>query len=198
MPDKIKIPDVIERFVSYYTKNPVWGSLHIVLDDGNVEDQFLHFCIAHAEEKNDQEGAELGKILLQMSKTQRSKLPYSVDEFLTQRNQKQKETIMLNQDWLSELLTETESENPGTEAYQLQQLVKAFEDVMPEYTGLQGEELINFSENEDPSIEIGRLRNGLTDMAKYLSESQRIEIDNSVQVEVMKEVNAEFGVKPRI
>jgi hypothetical protein len=72
---KPTIPEVFDRFAAYYRKNPVWGSLHIVLDDGNVRDEDVQFCIDRAESNGDSEGAELGRILLRMSKTQRKKLP---------------------------------------------------------------------------------------------------------------------------
>jgi hypothetical protein len=73
---KPTIPEVIERFREYHRKpgNLAWGSLHIVLDDGNVEDAHVAFCVEHAEAQGDTEGAELARILLAMSKTQRSKI----------------------------------------------------------------------------------------------------------------------------
>ena len=70
----ITVPDVIERFKNYHLDNPVWGSLHIVLEDFNVEDSHVQSCIEYAEQNGDTEGAELGKILLQLSKSQRYKL----------------------------------------------------------------------------------------------------------------------------
>lgn len=83
---KPSIPDVVERFAHYFEDdNGVWGSLHIVLDDGNVENHSVEYCIDYAEEKGDQEGAELGRILLQLSRTQRLKLPKKVDEFIRNR-----------------------------------------------------------------------------------------------------------------
>jgi hypothetical protein len=73
---KIKIPDVVERFQKYFDKNPTWGKLHIVLDDNNVEDRHIQFCIDSALDSNDLEAVELGLILLNMTKTQRLKLPH--------------------------------------------------------------------------------------------------------------------------
>jgi hypothetical protein len=76
--DKPTIPEVFDRFYAYYEKNPVWGSLHVVLDDGNLEDSTIRWCIDRAEKGGyrppDPEGAELGRILLRMSRTQRSRL----------------------------------------------------------------------------------------------------------------------------
>ncbi len=71
---KIIIPQVIDRFREYHQKNLAWGSLHIVLDDFNVSNNSVDFCINYALENKDMEGAELAKILRQMSTTQRKRL----------------------------------------------------------------------------------------------------------------------------
>ena len=77
---KPTIPEVAELFARYYEQpgNAVWGSLHIVLDDGNVDDSNVVFCIGEAEQRGDDEGKRLAEILLRMSKTQRRKLPTAV------------------------------------------------------------------------------------------------------------------------
>ena len=67
-------PALIERFNKYHYRHCAWGSLHIVLDDFNLEDQHVKFCIQYAKEQGDTEGAELGELLLQMSETQRAKV----------------------------------------------------------------------------------------------------------------------------
>lgn len=54
--------------------NSVGGSLHIVLDDGNVDDDSVRHCIEWARERADLAGVELGEMLLRMSRTQRKKL----------------------------------------------------------------------------------------------------------------------------
>lgn len=69
---------MIDKFINYYQKHPAWGSLHIVLSDGNIKDHSVQSCIELAEQNHDYEGAELAKLLLIMSKTQRKKLPYLV------------------------------------------------------------------------------------------------------------------------
>lgn len=76
-----QIPDVTERFHQYWILNPIWGSLHIVLEDGNVNDNNVEFCHKWAVEHGDIEGVKLALILLKMSKTQRKKLPKKVEEF---------------------------------------------------------------------------------------------------------------------
>lgn len=71
---KPSIPDVLPRFVAYYRDHPAWGALHVVLDDGNVEDVFVRGCAEYAREQADVEGEALADILLRMSRTQRGKI----------------------------------------------------------------------------------------------------------------------------
>ena len=66
--------DVVDRFTAYHTLHGAWGSLHVVLDDGNVDDCFVRECAAFAEAQGDAEGFHLAQILMVMSKTQRRKL----------------------------------------------------------------------------------------------------------------------------
>lgn len=63
------------RFANYLSKNPSWGSLHIVLADNNIRDSDVQFCIDQAREEGDTEGEYLGKVLLTLSKSQRYNLP---------------------------------------------------------------------------------------------------------------------------
>ena len=60
----------------YYSKpgNGAGGSLHIVLDDGNLDNKDILFCREWAEKENDADGVVLADVLLSMSKTQRKKL----------------------------------------------------------------------------------------------------------------------------
>ena len=73
---KLSVPDVLLLVREYYSKpgNGAGGSLHIALDEGNVKDGHINSCIEYALERGDAEGAVLGEILLDMSKTQRMKL----------------------------------------------------------------------------------------------------------------------------
>lgn len=75
---KPTIPEVRDRFAAYHEApgNGVWGSLHIVLEEGNVRDCHIAASIDWAEERGDREGVELLRILLRMSTTQRKKLAY--------------------------------------------------------------------------------------------------------------------------
>lgn len=70
----VTIPDVIDRFRAYHDVHLAWGSLHVVLDDGNIGDDSVRGCIGYAQEVGDVEGEALARILLTMSKTQRLKI----------------------------------------------------------------------------------------------------------------------------
>lgn len=73
---KPTIPEVLARFAAYHVRveNLAWGSMHIALDDHNVDDDSVRFCIDDAIAKGDVEGEALARILLTMSKTQRLKI----------------------------------------------------------------------------------------------------------------------------
>lgn len=73
-PRKPTLPEVLPAFVNYHDEHLAWGSLHIVLDDGNVDDDSVIFSANHALEDGDLFGYALALMLLQMSKTQRKKL----------------------------------------------------------------------------------------------------------------------------
>lgn len=74
--EKPTIPEVLPLVRDYYAMpdNGAGGSLHIVLDDGNVEDGSVEFCRDWAVDHDDHDGELLAEVLLRMSKTQRSKL----------------------------------------------------------------------------------------------------------------------------
>ena len=66
----------IQDIRDYYEKdgNAAGGNLHIVLDDGNLDDGSILFCINNCIERNDVDGLRLCKILFACSMTQRGKL----------------------------------------------------------------------------------------------------------------------------
>jgi hypothetical protein len=72
--NSLSVAEVTDRFRAYREANPTWGTLHIVLDDGNVRDKHVRSCIESALEQGDTEGHELACLLLGMSTTQRQKL----------------------------------------------------------------------------------------------------------------------------
>jgi hypothetical protein len=73
---KPTVPEV-QPLVEAYRALPgniVGGSLHVVLDDGNVDDKSIGYCLNAAREDGDEDGAAIAQVLLRMSKTQRRKV----------------------------------------------------------------------------------------------------------------------------
>ena len=68
--------EVSKLVKDYYAKpdNLVGGNLHVVLDDGNIQDYHIELCLKQAEEERDEDGIILAKALLEMSLTQRKKI----------------------------------------------------------------------------------------------------------------------------
>ena len=73
MSDRPTVPEVLPLVRAYYAKpgNEAGGNLHIVLDDGNVEDSSIRFCVEGSVREMDLDGVSLCQKLLAMSKTQR-------------------------------------------------------------------------------------------------------------------------------
>ena len=71
---KPTILDVLPMIVSYYGNNPAGGCLHLILDDGNIGDDSVRFCLNQAINCGDVDAEYIAKKLLLMSKTQRRKL----------------------------------------------------------------------------------------------------------------------------
>lgn len=74
--ERPSVLDVHPLVKAYYARpgNGVGGSLHLVLDDGNVSDDDVRFCIRAARDRADIHGYQIGVLLLSMSRTQRKKL----------------------------------------------------------------------------------------------------------------------------
>lgn len=74
----MNISDVLPLLKEYCSRegNSVGGNLHIVLDDGNIEDDNIAFCLRQCLYSNpmDNLGAALCHLLKDMSKTQRKKI----------------------------------------------------------------------------------------------------------------------------
>jgi hypothetical protein len=61
----------IELCKHYYQNNGSGGSLHIILEDGNLENAHINWCAGFACAINDNEGSDIANLMLLMSKTQR-------------------------------------------------------------------------------------------------------------------------------
>lgn len=73
---KPTIPEVLPLVKAYVRKpgNEVGGSLHIILDDHNIDDKSCWFCYGFAAGKDDKDGIKIAELLTRMSKTQRLKI----------------------------------------------------------------------------------------------------------------------------
>jgi len=73
---KPTIPDIMPLLEAFAEApgNSMGGCLHIVLEDGNTENEHVQWCVDHAIEKGDELGAAVAKVMLAMSRTQRRKL----------------------------------------------------------------------------------------------------------------------------
>jgi hypothetical protein len=81
------IPLALPMVAKIYAHHAAGCCWHIVLDDYNVDNDSVDFCIKHNEEEDCPLEAckQLGPIMLVMSKTQRLKLAKSWYEFIPRR-----------------------------------------------------------------------------------------------------------------
>jgi len=85
----ILTPELIGRFASYQEDSTVqgcvhygeWGSLHIVLADGNTEKSSATFCREWSQKIGDREGEQLAGLMEQMSGSQRGRISRKVREY---------------------------------------------------------------------------------------------------------------------
>ncbi len=61
----------MEMVRHYYQTECTGGTMHIVLDDGNLDDSDLYFCWGYANGVSDNEGADLATLMLAMTLKQR-------------------------------------------------------------------------------------------------------------------------------
>jgi hypothetical protein len=62
-----------ERIRAFMRQHPAGCCLHIVLDDGNLENGFVDYCLEYATTNGHEECMAVAKIVQRMSKTQRKK-----------------------------------------------------------------------------------------------------------------------------
>lgn len=68
-------PDVAKQIAAYYAKpgNGAAGHCHIVLDDENIRDDHVQWCLERCEQEGDADGASLMRTFLGMKRTARIK-----------------------------------------------------------------------------------------------------------------------------
>lgn len=73
-PKRPTVPEVLPMIQGLFARHAAGCCLHSVLEEGNVRDADVDFCIAWAEKAGHVVCADLGRTLRRMSKTQRGKL----------------------------------------------------------------------------------------------------------------------------
>lgn len=79
-PDRPTVPDVLPLVRRLYQLDGAGGPLHIVLDDYNIDDGSIQFCLDALCDETDYDGEtvmlsrEIGTMLLQMTLTQRRRV----------------------------------------------------------------------------------------------------------------------------
>jgi hypothetical protein len=71
---KPTVPEVLPLARAIYARNHVGCCLHIVLDDENVGDGDVQFCLEQAVKREHKDCEELARKLLSMTRTQRRKI----------------------------------------------------------------------------------------------------------------------------
>lgn len=64
----------LDKFKAYKRSQGAWGNLHIVMDDKNIKNNHVQWCLEQCKKKGDAAGLELAEILVGLSKSQRIKL----------------------------------------------------------------------------------------------------------------------------
>ena len=77
--DKDWFEPFIELVKEYYIDNCTGGSLHIVLDDGNLSNSSIDWCAGYACGKDDDEGNDIANLMGWMTMKQRRKVYNSYD-----------------------------------------------------------------------------------------------------------------------
>lgn len=58
----------------YHERELAWGNLHIALDDGNLEDDHIKYCLQAALDDMDGDGAVIANYLLKLSEAERANM----------------------------------------------------------------------------------------------------------------------------
>ncbi len=68
------VPEVLPLVQAIYERHCAGCCLHILTDDGNVEQSSADFCLARAQEAGHADCLGAAEMLVQMSSTQRTKI----------------------------------------------------------------------------------------------------------------------------
>jgi hypothetical protein len=71
---KPTVPDVLPLVNAVYARHCAGCCLHILTDDGNVDNDHAAFCLTSAQERGHADCLAAAEMLVQMSRTQRRKV----------------------------------------------------------------------------------------------------------------------------
>jgi hypothetical protein len=73
-----RVPEVLTLVQKYYSKNgnEAGGNCHIALDDGNLSDRSLQFCVERCQESSDWDGKHIMELMLLMTRSQRRRIRF--------------------------------------------------------------------------------------------------------------------------
>jgi hypothetical protein len=71
------VRSLVDKIQHFYLREPCGGCLHIVLDDQNVTDENIAFCIMAAYQQRDWEALEIISAMAQLTVEQRETIVYS-------------------------------------------------------------------------------------------------------------------------
>jgi hypothetical protein len=80
LPLSSKVTDLVGRFYAYHVKHRGWRNLSLVLEDFKTDDNSVAHCIRIAIDRGDPEGEKLGKLLFGMSRKERRRISWLVEE----------------------------------------------------------------------------------------------------------------------
>ena len=80
-PDRPSVPEVLPLVLAYLRTagNSTGGSLHIVLEDRNLEESSVRWCRDRAAATGDEDGVQIAEAMLAMTGTQRRQLHRRAD-----------------------------------------------------------------------------------------------------------------------
>ncbi len=79
--DRPTVPEVLPLLREIYTRHCAGCCLHIVTDDGNVEQDHIDYCVGYARERGHEDCLRAATMLAQMTITQRMKVYKSYAKF---------------------------------------------------------------------------------------------------------------------
>lgn len=79
---KLTVPQVMPLVAKVYKRHGVGCCLHMVVDDGNVKQSDIDYCLNYALERKHPDCIEAAEMLARMTKTQRNKVATTIYQYM--------------------------------------------------------------------------------------------------------------------